>query len=328
MVLDEESKMNNCVKTISVIVPTYNEEENIPIIYKKITDVFSRSLNNYKYEILYIDNCSTDSSRFEIEKLCNIDENVTGIFNARNFGFNRSTYYGLLQGVGDCSILVFADMQDPPEMIVDFVQEWEKGYKIVIGIKDQSNENKGMYFIRSLFYRMMNKITDTEQIEQFDGFGLYDRKFIEILENLNDPEPYLRGIVAELGYDRKEIYYKQEKRKLGKTKFNFYKLYDTAMLGITSYSKVVLRLATIIGFSMSCICFITGIVTVVMKLCNWNRFQVGIAGISVGIYFLGSLLLFFVGLQGEYILNINARVMRRPLVVEQKRINRKSRDKI
>lgn len=311
------------MKTISVVVPTFNEEENIPLIYENIKNLFHSQLKKYKYEILFIDNHSTDTSRQIIEQLCQRDKDVTGIFNARNFGFNRSTYYGLIQGVGDCTILIFADMQDPPELIVDFVRAWEQGYKIVVGKKRKSRESKLMYLFRSIYYKLIQSITDIDHIEQFTGFGLYDRDFIKVLQRLEDPLPYLRGIVAELGYDRYEVLYDQEVRKHGKTSFNFLKLYDVAMLGITSYSKVVLRLATISGFIMSGVSFFIGCITIIIKLLNWEEFQMGIAGISVGLFFIGSILLFFIGFQGEYILNINTRVMKRPLVIEERRINPK-----
>jgi len=315
------------MKTISIVIPTYNEEENIPLIYQRIKELFCNQLKQYKYEILYIDNCSTDSSRHVIETLCKNDESVTAIFNARNFGFNRSTYYGLIQGSGDCTILIFADMQDPPEVIVDFVQAWEKGYKIVIGKKRKSKESKIMYMFRSIYYKLIKSITDIDHIEQFTGFGLYDRDFIKVLRKLDDPLPYLRGIVAELGYDRYEVQYDQDIRRHGKTSFNFLKLYDVAMLGITSYSKVILRLATISGFVMSGISFLIGCITIIIKLMHWEKFQMGLAGMSVGLFFIGSVLLFFIGFQGEYILNINIRVMKRPLVIEERRINSKTYNK-
>lgn len=311
------------MKTISVVIPTYNEEENIPLIYQRVKELFRDQLKLYRYEIVYIDNRSTDSSRQVIETLCKQDENVTGIFNARNFGFNRSTYYGLIQGIGDCTVLIFADMQDPPEVIVDFVHAWEQGYKIVIGKKRKSKESKLMYMFRTFYYKLIKSITDIDHIEQFTGFGLYDRDFIKVLQKLDDSLPYLRGIVAELGYDRYEVQYDQDIRKYGKTSFNFLKLYDVAMLGITSYSKVILRLATISGFVMSGISFLIGCITFIVKLMYWDKFQMGLAGMSVGLFFIGSVLLFFIGFQGEYILNINTRVMKRPLVIEERRLNPK-----
>ncbi len=315
------------MKTISILVPTYNEEENILLIYKRIKTIFETSLINYNFELIYIDNYSLDKSREIIEGLVKEDERVKAIFNAKNFGFSRSCFYGLLQGTGDCTVLIFADMQDPPEVIADFVKEWEKGKQIVIGIKNKSRENPIMYFIRGMYYRTIKKIADIDHIEHFTGFGLYDRKFIDVMKQLKDSNPYLRGIVAELGPERAEVFYEQKQREKGKSSFNFFKLYDVAMLGITSYSKVVMRLATILGFLMSGICFILAVITIIMKIINWNSFQLGIAGLLVGMFFMGSVLLFFIGFLGEYILNINTRVMERPLVIEQKRLGFDKEDK-
>ncbi len=309
------------MKIITVVIPTYNEEDNIPRIYENITQIFKEQLTEYQYEMLFIDNYSQDGSRRIITELCEKDRNVKAIFNVKNFGFNRSVFYGLLQGTGDCTVLVFADMQDPPEIIPEFVRQWELGYKIVIGVKNKSLENPVVYLGRKLYYKLVKWISEIDHIEQFDGFGLYDKSFIKVLKQLHDPMPYLRGIVAELGYQRKDIYYRQNKRKYGKTSFNFFRLYDVAMLGITSYSKVVMRLATIAGFIMSGISFIIGCYTLVVKLIHWDSFQVGMAAVSVGIFFLGSVLLFFVGFLGEYILGINTRVMNRPLVIEERRLN-------
>ncbi len=309
------------MKTISIVVPTYNEEENIPRLIERIHKIFLEKLSNYNYEIIFIDNFSADSTRNIIEMLAHNDTHIKAIFNAKNFGFSRSTFYGLSQAEGDCAVLLFADMQDPPELIVDFVKRWENGIKIVVGIKNKSKENFLMYKIRQMYYDLINKIGDIEHIEQFTGFGLYDAKFIRVLKELNDPLPYLRGIVAELGYENEKVYYEQEKRKYGKTSFNFMKLYDTAMLGITSYSKVLTRIATILGFIASVFSLIVAFITLIIKLCNWNSFSVGIAAISIGVYFFGSIILFFVGLIGEYIVNINVRTMRHPLVIEEKRIN-------
>lgn len=309
------------MKTISIVVPTFNEEKNVELIYEKIKELFKADLSDYKYEILFIDNCSRDNTRTIIKDICSVDKDVKTIFNAKNFGFTRSTFYGLTQTTGDATILVFADMQDPPELIVDFVKEWEKGNKIVIGIKNKSKENKIMYFVRNLYYNFLSKVAEVEHIKQFTGFGLYDKSFIEVLASLDDSMPYLRGIVGELGYSRKEIYYEQQKRKFGKSNFNLWKLYDVAMLGITSYSKVIMRSATIIGSIASAVSLVISLVTIVLKLIYWNKYPTGTAAILSGVFLLGSIQLFFIGLLGEYILNINTRVMRRPLVIEEKRIN-------
>lgn len=308
-------------KIITVVIPTYNEQENVYCIYQRIVDVFSSELNEYELEIMFIDNYSTDSTREMIAELAEKDKRVRAIFNAKNFGFSRSTFYGLTQAMGDCAILIFADMQDPPELIPKFVHQWCNGYKIVIGIKNSSEENKIIYLLRKCYYSVLKKISEVDHIKQFDGFGLYDRSFIEVLKKLDDPLPYLRGIVAELGPRRADIPYRQEKRRFGKSHFNFFKLYDLAMLGITSYSKIVMRIATFLGFALAVISFLIATGTFIYKIFNWESFPVGNAAISIGVFFFGAVQLFFVGLLGEYILNINTRVLHRPLVIEERRIN-------
>lgn len=309
------------MKKISVLIPTYNEEKNVVPLSEEIINIFNNELNNYKYEIIFIDNYSNDNTRLNIIKLCKENKNIKAIFNAKNFGWTKSPYYGLLQMTGDCVIVMCADFQDPPKMIVDFVREWESGYKIVIGIKNKSKENPIMYFIRNIYYKLIKNISETEHIEQFTGFGLYDKEFINVLKNLDDCYPYFRGIVAELGYKIKKINYEQQKRKFGKSKSNLYMLYDYAMLGIVSYSKIVMRLATMIGFLFSFLSFLSGLIYFVYKIIYWELFYIGIAPLIIGVFFIGSVQLFFIGLLGEYILNINTRVMKRPLVIEEKRIN-------
>lgn len=309
------------MKKISILVPTYNEEDNVNNVVEKLEKIFTENLKNYDYEIVFIDNCSKDNTRDILIDLCKKNRNIKAIFNAKNFGIARSVFYGLIQTTGDCTILIYADFQEPPELIPKFIEEWENGYKIVIGKKNSSKENPIMYIIRLIYYKLIKYISEIEHIDNFNGFGLYDKSFINMLKNLDDSEPYLRGIVAELGYKIKTISYEHQKRKFGKTHFNFYKLYDHAMLGITSYSKIVLRLATIFGFLFSIITFIIGLITFVTKLVNWNSYPIGMAALMVGVFFIGSIQLFFIGLLGEYILNINLRIMKRPLVIEEERIN-------
>ena len=309
------------LKTVTAVVPTYNEQENIPLIYQKIANIFEQYRDKYNLEILFIDNCSKDKSRELIMELAQQDLRVKAIFNTKNFGFTRSTFYGLTQATGDCAILIFADMQDPPEIIPQFIEKWECGYKIVVGIKNRSRENPIFYFLRSCYYQIIKKISEIDHISQFDGFGLYDDTFLNVLRKLDDSLPYLRGIIAEIGFQRSEVNYTQEKRKQGKTKFNFLKLYDLAMLGITSYSKIIMRLATLLGFGIAFFSLFIAGCTFVYKLFNWDSYPIGNAAISIGVFFFGAVQLFFVGLLGEYILNINTRVMHHPLVIEEKRIN-------
>jgi glycosyltransferase involved in cell wall biosynthesis len=308
-------------KLISIVVPTYNEESNVVLLHEKIKEELKNNVSNYSYEIIFIDNYSKDKTREKLQEICAKDKNVKAIFNAKNFGQFNSPFYGLLQTSGDCAILICADFQDPIEMIHKFIMEWEKGYKIVIGVKTKSKENTIMYFLRSCYYKLIKKISEVEQIEHFTGFGLYDKDFINVLRSLDDHRPYLRGIVSELGYERKEIEYVQAKRLNGKTSNNWYKLYDAAMLGFTCYTKTFLRIATMLGFVLSIVSMMIALTYLILKLIFWNDFPMGTAPIVIGIFFMSSIQIFFIGFLGEYILSINERVMKRPLVIEEKRIN-------
>ena len=308
------------MKKISVILPTYNEEDNVIPLSKEIVNIFNNELNNYDYEIIFTDNNSIDSTREKIISLCQENKNIKAIFNAKNFGQFRSPFNAMINANGDCVILMVSDFQDPPKIIVDFVREWESGYKIVIGIKNKSKENLIMRFIRSLYYKLMKYISDIEHIEHFTGTGLYDKSFIKTISVLDDPDPYIRGIVSELGYKIKKINYEQQNRKAGKSN-NFFTLYNIAMISITNYSKIVLRLATMIGFLFSFLSFIFGLIYFIYKIIYWHSFNVGIAPLILGVFFIGSIQLFFLGLIGEYIVNVNDRIMKRPLVIEEKRIN-------
>lgn len=306
---------------ISVMVPCYNEEENVREMAYALRDLFSEKLPEYDYELLFIDNNSTDATRDILRELCKEDKRVKAILNAKNFGQFRSPYYGMLQTTGDCTVTVCCDFQDPIELIPDMIAEWEKGYKLVVMQKSTSEESKIMYFLRSCYYKLIHKFSDVEQIEHFTGFGLYDKSFIQVLRDLGDPTPFLRGIVAELGYKVKILPYQQKQRRAGKTHNNFYTLYDAAMLSFTSYTKIGLRLATFIGGIVALISFIIALVYLVLKLTNWYGFDAGQAPLIIGMFFLGSVQLVFLGFIGEYILSINQRIMNRPLVIEEERIN-------
>ncbi|MFZ3131885.1 MAG: glycosyltransferase family 2 protein [Desulfosporosinus sp.] len=309
------------MRSISVLVPCWNEQENVILLTEAIINEFQNNLPQYDYEIIFIDNCSQDTTREKLISLCVQNKKIKAIFNSKNFGQFNSPDYGLCQTTGDCTILLAADFQDPVEMIPKFVAEWEQGFKLVCAIKKTSKENKLMYFLRSCYYKTIKRMSDVEQIEHFTGFGLYDKSFIQVLRDLDDPMPFLRGIVAELGSERKDIPYEQAKRRAGKTSNNWYRLYDAAMLSFTSYTKIGLRLATIIGFIASGISMLVALAYLVMKLIYWDRFLAGTAPIIIGVFFMGSIQLFFIGLVGEYIMNINNRIMNRPLVIEEKRIN-------
>ncbi len=309
------------MKTVSVVVPCYNEEENVRAMADALREMFAAELPGYRYEIIFIDNDSRDRTREIIREICAEDPDVRGIFNAKNFGQFNSPYYAMLQTSGDCTVLLAADFQDPVELIPQYVREWENGYRIVIGIKKSSRENKFMYWLRGCYYKTIRKLSDVEQIEQFTGFGLYDAAFIRVLKELGDPTPFLRGIVAELGFKRKEIPYEQPERRAGRTSNNFYRLYDAAMLSITSYTKAGIRLATFIGAISCAVSFVVAVIYLIMKLIWWDRFPAGMAPMLIGMLFLGSVQIFFIGMIGEYVLSINQRVMNRPLVVEEERIN-------
>lgn len=309
------------MKKISILIPCYNEAENVGPISSAVCNVFDKEMAGYDYEVLFIDNCSTDGTRDLLRILCSKNPHIKAILNAKNFGQFNSPYYGMCQTSGDCTICMCCDFQDPVEMIPVLVKEWEQGYKIVCAIKKTSKENPVIRFLRTCYYKLIKKMSDVEQIEHFTGFGLYDKSFIEVLKKLDDPTPFLRGIVAELGYNRKDVPYEQQKRRAGKTHNNWYSLYDAAMLSFTSYTKVGLRIATILGFISSAVSIAVALIYLILKLTMWNSFSAGIAPIIIGIFFMGSIQLFFIGFLGEYILNINKRIMKRPLVIEEERIN-------
>lgn len=309
------------MKLISIMIPCFNEVDNVEPISDAIIEQLKIYENKYDFELVFIDNFSTDGTREKLEKLCSENKKIKAIFNAKNFGQFNSPFYGMCQVNGDCVISMCCDFQDPVDLIPRFITEWEKGYKIVAAIKTTSEENKFIRCLRTCYYKLIKKMSSVEQIEHFTGTGLYDRSFIEVLKNLDDPQPFLRGIVAELGPLRKDIPYTQAKRRAGKTHNNWYTLYDAAMLSFTSYTKIGLRLATIFGFIFSGINMLIGLGYLIAKLIWWDKFPLGTIPMLLGIFFTGSIQLFFIGLLGEYVLNINTRVMKRPLVIEERRIN-------
>jgi len=311
------------MKKISIMIPCYNEVENVIPISEAVEQEMKNNLSQYDYEILFIDNCSTDGTRGKIEQLCQQNKKIKAIFNVTNFGQFNSPFHGMCQTTGDCTISLCCDFQDPVELIPVFVKKWEEGHRIVSGVKTSSKENGFIYFLRSVYYKTIKSMSDVEMIEHFTGFGLYDKSFIALLKELNDPIPFLRGIVAEYGsgFNRVEVEYQQAQRRAGKTHNNFYTLYDAAMLSFTSYTKVGLRLATFLGFLSSAVSLIIGLVYLIMKLVNWHGFQAGNAPIVIGVFVIGSIQLFFIGLIGEYLLNMNTRLINRPIVVEEKRLN-------
>lgn len=306
-------------KTISIMIPTYNEEENARPIYEAVRNEMLTKLPEYNYEILFIDNKSQDNTRQVIEKICEEDQHVKAIFNAKNFGQFNSPYYGLIHTTGDCTISLCADFQDPVDTIPRLVHKWEEGYKIVCAIKTKSKESPLMYFLRGCYYKFIHTVSSVSMIEQFTGFGLYDRSFLDVLRELGDPTPFYRGIVPELGFEITKIEYTQEKRRAGKTSNNWKTLYDAAMLSFTSYTKIFLRMPTILGALLAGGSVVAAIVYAIV----WclSQFTVGLAPVILLICFFAGVQLFFLGMMGEYILGINERMKNRPLVVEERRIN-------
>ena len=314
--------MDTVKKKISVFTPCYNEEENVERLISRVAAVFEK-LPQYDYEHVFIDNHSSDGTVKILRRITETDKHVKVIVNAKNFGHVRSPVYGVVQCKGDAVIGLVADLQDPPEMIPQLLAKWEEGFKIVIFVKKQSKENPLMFALRRFYYNMLSKMSDSGEkpVKNFTGFGLYDQKFISVIRTLEDPYPYFRGMITELGFDRCELEYTQQKRYKGKSKNNFFSLYDMAMLGFTSHSKLPLRLSAFIGFFTAIISFITALVYFVYKLIDWQNFQVGIAPMVIGIFFFSSVQLFFIGVIGEYIGAIHTQTKKRPLVIEEERIN-------
>ena len=306
---------------ISVVIPCYNEEDNVIPICHALKEMFAKDLPEYEYELIFIDNKSKDNTRERLRLLCKEDLCVKAIFNIKNFGQSNSPFYALFQSSGDCTIFCSADFQDPIEMIPVMVHEWEKGYKVITTVRTGTKENKFMYFWRTLYYKLIKAMSKEEMIEHFTGFGLYDKSFINILKGLNEPMPLLRGLVAEYAPDHKSIEYEHQRRKSGKSSNNFFSLFDLAMLSFTSYTKSGLRIATFFGSIVSIISILISIIYFILKILFWDKFVIGTAPILIGVFFLGGLQLFFIGLLGEYIMNMNLRIMNRPLVIEEERIN-------
>lgn len=307
-------------KLISVVTPCYNEEDNIGEFVARVRGVFAK-LPQYRWEIIAIDNASTDSTPDRLHALALQEPRLKVIFNARNFGHIRSPYYGLLQADGDAVISCASDLQEPPELIPQFLAKWEEGFKAVVAVKNESEETPLFFMLRKTYYRVIHRLAEFDIIQNFTGFGLYDRQIITYCRELGDPYPYFRGLIAEIGLPTARVPFVQPQRKRGLTKNNLYTLYDMAMLGLTNHSKVPLRIAAMTGFAMSLLSFLIGLSYFVYKLLFWDRFTVGVAPIVIGLFLFSSVQLFFIGIVGEYIGSIHTQVLRRPLVVERERIN-------
>lgn len=305
---------------ISVVTPCYNEEENVLELYRQIRDIFD-TLPGYDYEHIYIDNCSRDRTVELVKGITKEDKRVKLIVNARNFGHIRSPNYGMLQASGDAVILMASDLQDPPQLITDFIRKWEEGFKIVLAVKTKTQESFIMRIVRNAFYHFISRLSEIELTKNNTGFGLYDRQVIEIVRKIDDPYPYFRGMVSDIGFESAKIEFYKPARKRGISSNNFYTLYDIAMLGITNYSKIPLRLATMAGFSLAFLSLLVAVGYLVAKLLFWDTFSMGMAPLIIGIFFFSSVQLFFIGIIGEYIGAIHTQVLKRPLVIEKERVN-------
>ena len=308
------------IRKITVLTPCYNEADNVQTLYERVRAVF-QALDGYVYEHLFIDNASTDETVAILRTIATRDKNVKVIVNTRNFGHIRSPYHGLLQCRGDAVIGMAADLQDPPELIPAFLEKWREGYKVVLGIKNASEESSVMAAIRRVGYRVIDWLSEVKQVRNCTGFGLYDEAFMAVLRQLPDPYPYFRGIVAELGFRYATVPYTQPQRTRGITKNNLYMLYDLGVQGIVNHSKIPLRLAAIIGFISSVVSLAAALVYFVMKMLFWYQLPIGVAPVIIGLFCVASVQLFFLGVLGEYVGSIYTQVRNRPLVVEQERIN-------
>jgi polyisoprenyl-phosphate glycosyltransferase len=308
------------MKTISIVTGCYNEEQNVEELYNRVRAVMA-SLGRYRYEHIFIDNSSTDRTVEILKRLAAADKNVKVIVNTRNFGHVRSPQHALYQASGDAVIGIMANLKDPPELIPELIAQWEKGFPTVLAIKRTSQESPIMFWVRKGYYRLVRRLSSTEAFENFTGFGLFDRQVVDVVKSMNDPYPYFRGLIAEMGFPHAKVFYDQFARKRGKSKNNFYTLYDVAMLGIVNLSKVPLRLVTFTGFVGAALCVLVGLVYLIYKLIYWSRFSAGTAPLVIGIFFFGSVQLMSVGILGEYIGAIHTQVQKRPLVIERERVN-------
>ncbi|MDR1350029.1 MAG: glycosyltransferase family 2 protein [Zoogloeaceae bacterium] len=308
------------MKLISIVTPCYNEEENIELLVERIRAVFV-CLPQYRYEHIFIDNASSDATVEKIKVLASGDSRIKLIVNSRNFGHIRSPIHAILHAKGDAVVVMASDLQDPPELIPDFLQKWEAGFRIVIGVKPKSQEPLLFFLVRRIFYKTISKISETRLVQNYTGFGLYDRSVIEIVREMDDPYPYFRGMISEIGFKHAEILFEQPRRKRGISKNNFYTLYDMAMLGITTHSKIPLRLATMTGFILAFISLMIAFGYFAAKLLWWDQFSLGMAPLIISLFFFASVQLFFIGILGEYIGSIHTQILKRPLVIETERVN-------
>lgn len=309
------------MKKISVLIPCYNEENSVEEMYQRLKKIFDGQLKDYLYEIIYVDDFSTDSTRDEIRKLCGKDGSVKGVFNAKNFGFHRNVFECFRYASGDCAFMVFGDLQDPPEMLPAFVEKWKEGYKCIVGQKKKSDEGWVMTQFRKMYYRMINMLGDKKQIQFMNGFGLYDREFLDAINRIEETAPYFKTVISEYGMDLAIVPYEHAASRRGKSNFNFLRNYDFAMHGLTSSTKMLMRVATFLGVLIGTASVVFAVYVCINKLIHWESYPIGMASIMVGIFFLGAIQLFFIGVLGEYILSINERVTKKPRVVVGEKLN-------
>ena len=307
-------------KLISVISPCYNEEENVNELYERVVEVMA-TLPQFDFEYIFIDNASTDSTVKRLRAIAREDKRIKVIVNNRNFGHIRSPYWGIIQTSGDATIYLASDLQDPPELIPEFIREWEEGYKIVMATKPVSHSNPITHFLRKAYYRILDSISDVEIIKDSTGFGLYDKEVLERVREINDPYPFLRGLICELGYQIKTLDFDQPPRMRGLSKNNFYTLYDIAWLGFVSHSLVPIRIASFSGILIGIVSLFVAFISLFIKLIWWNSIPIGISPIVIGMFMMFGLVLVFIGVLGEYIGAILTYVQKRPVVVERERIN-------
>ena len=307
-------------KLISVVTACYNEEENVEALCLAVREIF-KGLPQYDHEHIFIDNCSTDRTVAILKGVARKDKRVKIIVNARNFGHIRSPYHAIIQAKGEAVISLVADFQDPPELMLEFLKRWEAGSRIVVGVKEKSKESALFFLVRKAYYRLVTSLADIELIRNFTGFGLYDRRVIEVLRSLDDPYPYFRGLISDIGFEPALIPYTQPLRRGGVTKNNLFTLYDLAMLGITSHSRTPLRLAGLLGFGMAGLSLLAALTYLVYKLLFWHQFELGMAPLVIGFFLISSVQLIFIGMLGEYMGNIQTQVLKRPRVVEEERVN-------
>ena len=305
---------------ISIVTPCYNEEENIEELYQRIVAVIER-ISGYDFVLLFIDNHSTDDTVIKIKQLTSLDKRVRLIVNTRNFGHIRSPYHGILNGGGAATIYLASDLQDPPELIPEFIRYWKEGFKVVYAAKPMINASPVYAFLRKMYYRILDMVSDAPLVKNITGFGIYDREVVDTVRKIADPYPYLRGLISELGFSTKLIFYEEPRRKRGISKSNVYSLYDIAMLGLVSHSKVPLRLAAFAGFVIGLLSLASAALYAILKVIFWDTFPLGIAPLIIVIFFLFGMMFLFIGLLGEYVASIHTYVQRRPVVIEQERVN-------